>query len=383
MEILFLFLAFYVLQSSAQNFIFPSSPSTFSDFSLYKNSPFSTNCSFDVQIFNKTYDPSIIQTAYARSQSDFCSQLDSTVEWYIIPTNTTPAAFLPNWSSTTIDLATHVVTAVYLVFKFAVTGENEVKLDRSFLLFKFYSICQHIFWWYSTIAGLVNPLHATWINPYGWLVPVGLLSTLTELEDSDQVDCSHRVGGGLLILGFAALWASGVYTGVRVNPGGTFNNFSNNQTTENRLLHLGSGSYTPVDASNAFDITDSCQQVLQDPTSAIYTDPAWSYAAKLHFALWWIAVPLGLLYFFNAMKTRTTFRGWLKLLIAPLLSIILDLVAIIAMALIARRGTPFMYLEECQAVVIAMSPKRGYWDARVDEAKAGYTLQILRSVFGL
>ena len=58
------------------------------------------------------------------------------------------------------------------------------------------------------------------------------------------------------------------------------------------------------------------------------------------------------------------------------------LTGVVGAATLAKRGTPIMRDYDCGFVVIAMSPKDGYWDV---EAKRtlGYILQNLRTVFGM
>jgi hypothetical protein len=381
--ILVLFLALLVPHAIAQSISFlplpnhsESSNITFpqaTHYDLYKNSGFTANCSFrsptdpDDDDDDDAADPtSGVQTMFARSQSDFCAKLNSTIPWFVWPTQPTNAAYLPNW----------VAVSFTLVVLFAKGSEIVVQRERRFGKLAWtilvYDVGQSVVWWYNTISGFTVPLNASWVDPTQWLTPASYVFLIwTAMKAGEDPTWCKRFWAVLPFIFLAALTClAGMAYAIYHYYG-----------------DLGTGSYTPLTPFPVLpqNITSTCGNLLQNLTSPLYSDPNWQDGGTSQvFLAGAMASVIGawvLISFVDLCCCCTLNAKHYVALITCAWGIILHFVVLFWLSAIAAQGVPLMLHEKCGVIVIAMSPARGYYDSELHYG--GLKLQALRSVFGI
>lgn len=358
------------------NLTFP--PNT-THFDLFKNSRFSTVCPFQtaaplaesgekVQIANGW----VVFRSQVKTQEEFCMHLRPDIEWIILPTNTTSAAYLPNWTSTVLDLAWLIIQCIVLLAK---PFSNQFGPSDFFLFL--WGCAQQIYWSYQMGVGFSsslhapNGLHAPWLNPLAWITGI---TWIIEFVAND----APKVLKGFLVLGWSwgitALTESFVYIGTRYPPN-----------------LRGMGSYTPFLAGSfqpfgllptlPLSSRSGCYGLLRDPRYPLFSDPLSRVLRTMQMLFISLSTPLLFLSlgYCGSDHDAELVQKWKAIVF--LWSIVLQIGAVIGTSVLASRGTPFMRDEHCGVVVIAMSPRLGYWDAQLYEEAHNH--QIIRAVFGL
>jgi hypothetical protein len=216
-----------------------------------------------------------------------------------------------------------------------------------------FDIGQSVVWWYHIAQGIRDPPHAGWLNPIVWLTPASYLILSYFSRGRDERHCEFSVLGPLTL----------IYLGF------TFYN-----VMARSQFKLSAGSYS---ISPQFPLTTntSCEARLASVVYPLYSDPLARHLSKIQagqFALTFLPIPI--------MLFRPSYTIFIYAVAAC--SFIWMLTGVIGTAVLANRGTPIMWDAYCGFVVIAMSPRVGYWDIQVKRSY-GYTLQIVKSVSGM
>jgi hypothetical protein len=359
-------ISFLPPSNSSSDFTFPQA----TNYDLYKNSKFTANCSFPFTQdtsgnVNADYTGDVV-TAFAQSQAEFCAKLKPEVPWFVWPTSPTNAAYLPNWIEVLFSLAvlSGKLTWGLLKLKFKKHESLFGKLDWAILV---YDVGQFGVWWYCTISGFSEPLHANWVDPIQWLTPISYIFLILSAESDTRIWARR-----LAILVCIALAGADSITGL---------SYISQRFTDG----LGAGSYIPLDPLPNLpeSITSTCRDLLQDPTSYLYSDPnrlvgrltqviVAGSAAFLPCA--WAPVMV-IAWYCNINVNHGT------ALITYFYGIVVQFIALIWLSQVATRAVPLMLHEGCGVVVIAMSPKLGYYDSWFHYE--GLQLQALRGAFGV
>ena len=226
-------------------------------FALFKNSPLSdpTSCPLDISGTSASRNGSVTTShSQVKSQSQFCSHLVPGTQYVVLPTSTTPAAFLPSWSSVLIDIIVLIVKISLLSKQF--DEEDGVEEDYGNFgplqyALAVYDSGQFVSWWYQTIRGLRNPHYAVWQNVMAWLTPA-----------SYAVMLNHR----FLFIALPQM-ATAVYT--------IFVRFS--------ARHVGAIAYTlmPSFPVQSLSPTAECLALITNPISDLYIDHLYNQSRAL------------------------------------------------------------------------------------------------------
>ncbi|KDR74844.1 hypothetical protein GALMADRAFT_141172 [Galerina marginata CBS 339.88] len=349
-------------------------PSNLTRFDQFKNSPFTSLCPFQLSAplasSAKTIritDNRTVSWAQAKSQEQFCQYLRPDIEWVVLPTTPTDAAFLPDWPEILRLAGSELFTFITVIL-----GRTKApSLGVVLLIQQFF---KQILWLYHIIVALRDPIHAPWMDPLASLDFAAITATAADIFDDD--DYGETNSG--CVMNVTYIWAlihliiSFVYAGLRFPS-----------------VRLGSGSYDPFLAApfttNPHLTLNSaanqgCNGLLQSIRYPLLSDPLSRQIRIIYMIFISLSVPVVLL-----SRSFTRKDGYAY--VAALVGFILHIMGTIWTGVLAGRGTPFIWDEQCGLVVVAMSPKLGYWDAKVlkfaNRPKSGYILQILRAIFGL
>jgi hypothetical protein len=242
------------------------------------------------------------------------------------------------------------------------------KFDKAIFVF---DVGQFVIWWYSTVAGFSDLLHANWVIPIHWLTPFSYIFFILQAREGTGVLQRTLAALPCIALAIVGLTTGVLYAGVRFNP----------------RAHLGAGSYIPL---NPFPVlpastTSTCRDLLHNSASPLYTDPNW-FSGRLT----QLFVALGTAYVICLWAASLLVAWWYKSswihyrqtpLVAYGVGLVVQFIALIWLSVIASKGVPLMVHEGCGVVVVAMSPARGYYDSNLHYE--GLKLQAARSAFGM
>ena len=294
------------------------------------------------------------------------------IEWVIIPTEATPAAYLPTWASTLVTIGTLGIQWIFWIFSVI---KSKSKIGPMDIILFLWTCGQQGAWAYQMGIGFgkgvrdPNILYASWQDPTSWFAPTTYLLQFS----SDNAGC-WWLALLLLVWGYTNFVQSLAAAALRFPP-----------------HYLGMGSYKPF-LSGSFTILDmmpslppsartTCSSLLRDPRYALFSDPLSQQIRDMEIV--WTVLSLFAIPLTGVCGTVTgdsdAKRAWTGGML--LWSSVLNIAQLVWTRVLANRGTPFMYDERCGVVVIAMSPRAGYWDTEVHAF--GYKLQTTRAVFGL
>jgi hypothetical protein len=342
-------------------------------YNLFKNTHFSALCPFQtsaplaasghkVQIL----DGWPVIMSQAKTQEEFCQHLSPDIEWIVIPTQTTPASYLPSWTSALVDLAWLGVQWLLLINSSSDVGWKTVP----FLL---WNCAQNIYWTWQMSTGTFlalgypQSMQAPWLNPITWIPATSYIIRL------GRAKVSFCITFPLFVWTFFNFIESFVCAILRFPP-----------------HNLGTGSYLPFLGGN-FTLLNflptsppsgqsGCYGLLSDPRYPLFSDPlsqSLRIMEVLYISLSFLLLPLSCM--FGCKGDRDCLEWWRPNVL--LWMGVFQIAATIWTGILASQGTPFMRDEHCGVVVVAMSPRFGYWDAHIHDI--GYKHQIVRTVFGL
>lgn len=213
-----------------------------------------------------------------------------------------------------------------------------------------YGIGRTCVWWYHVGVSLHRPYFAPWLDPGAWMTSMAIVGQLWHLGKVRLAMFLFPAVAAQLILSLHIIR-------IRKVAGD----------------HFGTVSYTllPSFPLQSLSLSEECLTLISTPTSKLHSDPLISnYILLQTFQL--VFTPLFILTIFDPNGLYLA-----KIFITG----IYTLGGLLWTSIWAAQGTPFMWNNICGVVVIAMSPKLGYWDA--ETRSSAYVLQIIRGVFGL
>lgn len=136
----------------------------------FKNTRFSPICPLTTISYSSKRGRNIegILISWAKSQEEFCSHLDPSIPWVVLPTRATSAAYLPNWSTASAELIIPSLSLAWLFFHKEKQGFTRV-FDFGTVLALLWSVGQVIYWTYETKRAVNNPR-----KPVGLILSYGL-----------------------------------------------------------------------------------------------------------------------------------------------------------------------------------------------------------------
>lgn len=344
----------------------------------WKNSQFLPACPSAMQSPPPRPDslPKGTQSAWAQGQADVCSRLDPSIRWVILPTHTTSAAYLPNWSAALTALASPMFQLTWIGIKMWRGKEESLTLGIMASIGLVWDFGQFLYWIYEAKLAAASPSQASWVSPIAWVTLLGYCVWLKERTDKRaEMDTFFR---------WARFWLIGSIVAIAL-----YICFISGAFALRRLVgpKLGSQSYTLLDSvsplieqvwgDSAAYPGALCLEMIFNPHSSIYSDPGFLQMRNLHLVQFFGALAIWIIWFFGYGKGKK--RTWT--IYSTLLSLPLQVAGVVLTVILARKGTPFMWNEQCGVVVIAMSSRLGYWDGRMEDH--GYMLQIIRAALGL
>jgi hypothetical protein len=224
-----------------------------------------------------------------------------------------------------------------------------------------YDVGQSTVWWYCIISGLSRPLHANWPNLLQWITPFSYLFIMLQRNKDEKV-CSALLS---ILFAAASYIASLVYAFQRLK------------------IDLGAGSYIPLDPFPELpaSTTSTCRDLLHNPASLLYSDPNWLPGRRTQIFVAIASIFVLFMWFMGIVATIGCLVQRVTSWATGIHGICIQLIVLIWLAVIAKRGVPLMLHEGCGVVVIAMSPAHGYYDSELHYD--GLRLQAAREAFGI